>query len=115
MKTKVLETPQSTSRKSPNPELAQWEAFSRICNSPEYQDFLKPLLVAAQANLWLNPEELDKDNRPVFPSLKAFHKAYTEMLGRARAYKEIQTMIDNAATYLKSVREQKETKKTYEF
>jgi len=37
------------------------------------------------------------------------------MLGRARAYKEIQTMIDNAATYLKSVREQKETKKTYEF
>ena len=117
MKTKVSETQAGSSRKSKlkSKELILWEALDRMCQSPEYQEHLKPILINAQINKWLDPDQLDKQGKPIFPNLKAFHKAYAESYGKAKAFGEIQTMIDGASAMIKSLANVESKKTAYEF
>lgn len=88
-------------------QLPKWEAFHRLSQQPEYKEYLRPLLQQAQVNKWLNPEE--------FPNLKAFHKAYTESHGRAKAYAEIQNILEGAEKMIENIKKQmKDPAKSYE-
>ena len=115
MKTKVSGTQKSTSKKSsqasPSKEsrgvyqeaLDKWGALNRIRVSPEYQDHLRPILLEAQLNKWPDPIQ-DK-----------FSEIYKVEYARAKAYGDIQAMIDGADTMLKNLTKQKLDKKAYEF
>ena len=97
----------SRKSKSKNKELIRWEALDRISKLQEYQEHLRPILINAQQNKWLEPEK--------FKTLDQFHKAYSEVYGRAKAFGEIQTMIDGASAMLKSLADVEGKKKSYEF
>ena len=86
--------------------MQKWEALNRIAHSQDYQKFLKPILENAFHNSWMDPNQLDKNGRPLFPTHEAFHKAYTEQYGRAVAYKELYNMLDGAGAVLENVAKQ---------
>src|SRR3990167_10843489 len=56
--------------------LKQQEALYRICQSKDYQEFLKPILQAAFHNKWLDPAQQDKEGKLLFQTLEQFHRAY---------------------------------------
>lgn len=87
-------------------EMQKWEALNRIFHSKDYQEYLKPILEGAFYNSWLNPNELDKEGRPLFPTQEAFHKAYTEQYGRAIAYKELFNLLAGAGSVLENLSKQ---------
>ena len=98
-----------------SPEIQRWEALNRIRESEDYQQHLKPILEAAQLNKWLDPNQLDKQGQPLFPTVKEFHKVYTEAYGRAKAFEELQIMIDGSQKILENLSEQTLKKSKYEF
>lgn len=68
--------------------LEELRALSQICKSQEYQNHLKPRLAEAFTIKWLDPSQAT--------NLQEFHKQYSEIYGRAMAYKEIYDWIETA-------------------
>ena len=100
--------------KSSTKELRKWQALSRLGKSKDYLEFLKPILEAVQHNKWLDPDQQDQQGKPLFPDLQSFHKAYTEVYGKAKAFGELQTMIEMADAMIDNIAKQEKNKKSYE-
>lgn len=87
-------------------QLTRWEGLSRICKGQDYQLYLKPILEQAFQNKWLDPNSLDKEGKPLFPTMEAFHKAYSEEWGQAKAFKEVYNILENAEVMARNLAEQ---------
>lgn len=79
-------------------KLAEWEGLMRIEKSQDYQLYLKPILEKAFQNKWPDPSKA--------MTYEEFHKQYAEQYGRAMAYQEITTLLENAGTLAKNLAEQ---------
>ena len=69
-------------------QVDKWEGLHRIAQSEDYKEYLKPILEGAFHNKWVDPASAETSEQ--------FFKQYTEAYGRANAYKEIFTMLDQA-------------------
>lgn len=85
-------------------EALKWEALNRLSKSPEYLEYLKPILEQAFNNLWPDPAESE--------TVEGFFKQYTEQYGRAMAYKEIFNILSNASAVVINLSKQQDDKKT---
>ena len=84
-------------------KLQFWEALNRLSKMEEYKDYLRPRLQEAFNNRWIDPNQVDENGQPLFDTYEAFHKAYTEMRGKAVAYQEITNMIDGASAMVEQI------------
>ena len=97
----MVNQPNQTQRvKQLQGEYNRQEALHRLSQQEEYRQYLKPLLEQALYNKWLDPSEFN-DN-------ESFKKAYDEMFGRMRAFKELHELIEGAKDRAATIKKEME-------
>lgn len=67
--------------------LDQAQAFHRLAKTEEYQEFLKPFLMEAVSNTWIDPS--------TFPNQEKFMESYQYNRAKAMVYQEIINLLES--------------------